>query len=62
MIMRKQKDTMGLKIHPEDVKKERVDVTNTQKINLLQNLNYQFNREQLDKLKNSNLSHVAEQR
>ena len=45
MIMRKQKDIMGLKIHPEEAKKERVDVTNTQKINLLKNLNYQFNRE-----------------
>ena len=53
---------MGLKIHPEDIKKEKVDITNTQRINLLQSNNYQFNREQLDKLKNTHLSHVAEQR
>ena len=48
---------MGLKIHPETQQKEKVDLTNTQKINLLQNYNFQFNREQLEKLKN-NLSQV----
>lgn len=62
MIMHKQKEIMGLKIHPQAIKKERVDVTNTQRINILQNLNFQFNREQLDKLKSTHLSHVTQQR
>lgn len=57
MVMHKQKEFMGLKIHPETQQKEKVDLTNTQKINLLQNYNFQFNREQLEKLKN-NLSQV----
>lgn len=52
---------MGLEIHPETTQKEKVDLTNTQKINLLQNYNFQFNREQLEKLKN-NLSQMHEQR
>lgn len=61
MVMHKQKEFMGLKIHPETQQKEKVDLTNTQKINLLQNYNFQFNREQLEKLKN-NLTQVHEQK
>jgi anthranilate/para-aminobenzoate synthase component II len=45
MVMHKQKQVMGLQVHPETQKKEKVDLTNTQRINLLQNYNYQINRE-----------------
>lgn len=45
MIKHKQEEVMGLKIHPEATKKEKVDITNAQRINLLQSKNYQFNRE-----------------
>jgi hypothetical protein len=40
MMMHKQKQVMGLKIHPETQKKEKVDLTNTHRMNLLQNCNY----------------------
>lgn len=63
MMMHKQKEVMGLQVHPETQKKEKVDLTNTQRINLLQNYNYQINREQLEKLKNTeHLQQVADQR
>lgn len=45
MVMHKQKEVMGLKILPETQKKEKVDLTNAQRINLLQNYNFQFNRD-----------------
>lgn len=61
MVMHKQKEVMGLKIHPETQKKEKVDLTNTQRINLLQNYNFQFNKEQLEKLKNTYVQPVSEQ-
>ena len=43
---------MGLKIYPESSKTEKVDITNTSKILTLQNYNFEFNRDQLEKLKN----------
>lgn len=32
MIMAKQQETIGLKIHPEKTNTEKVDITNTEKI------------------------------
>lgn len=63
MVMHKQKEVMGLQVHPETQKTEKVDLTNQSRINLLQNYNYQVNRDQLDKLKNmDHLQRVADQR
>ena len=61
--MHKQKEVMGLKVHPETQKTEKVDLTNSSRINLLQSYNYQINRDRLDKLKNmEHLHQMADQR